>query len=48
MRDIKLTNRTHLGLKHYAVKINYIKELILKKSSRGEQSSKFVTTASRK
>jgi hypothetical protein len=47
MGDIKLTNSTHLGLKHYAVKINCIKELILRKSSRGEQFSKSVTTASR-
>jgi len=45
--DIKLTNRMHLGLRHYAVKINYMKELILRKSSRGEQSRNFVKTASR-
>jgi len=46
MGDITLTSRMHLGLKHYAVKIDYIKELILRKSSRGEQSRNFVKTAS--
>jgi hypothetical protein len=46
MGDITLANRIHLGLKHYAVKIDYIEELILRKSYRGVQSRNFVKTAS--